>query len=153
MCKYWAPKVYFCNQLSFLFFIAIFFQSVKFDVVQVINQLTGWPKIPHSSPSFVKTVTQIYWSFVKFIPHFSNKAISQSTIQPWFKKREDRVSDAPNKYLQIRMQHEVVDKMVEIVFKALTLRQNISLSFLTIGITPLWDGGKCLAKRIIRQIQ
>ncbi len=63
----------------------------------------------------MKTVTQIYLPFVKFIPHFSDKAISIAIIQPWFKKRKDRVSVTPSKFLQRHMRLEVVDKMMEIV--------------------------------------
>ncbi len=49
------------------------------------------------------------------ILHLSDKAISQAVIKGWFKKLEDKASDAPSKCLQRRMTLAVVDELVEIV--------------------------------------
>ncbi len=47
--------------------------------------------------------------------NFADKATSQAIFKRWFKKLEDKASDASNKSLQRRMSLEVVDESVEIV--------------------------------------
>ncbi len=58
------------------------------------------------------------------------------TIYRWFEKLEDTVSDVPSKSLQRRMGLELLDELMETVVKALIVRQDISLSSLTVGKTP-----------------
>ncbi len=66
----------------------------------------------HSWPYFVKTVV---YPFLKYNPHFSDKVVSQAIIERWFKELEDKVSDAPSKFLQRRIRLEVVDTLVVIL--------------------------------------
>ncbi len=71
--------------------------------------------MPHSRPYFVKIDIQHYWPFLKYNPHFSDKAFSQVTNERWFKEPENMGSDAPNKFLQRHMKLEVGDELVNIV--------------------------------------
>ncbi len=71
--------------------------------------------MPHQSHSFVKTVIRHHKPFKKSNSHLSDEAINQAMIKRWFKKLEDKASDAPNKCLQRRMRLAVVDELVEIV--------------------------------------
>ncbi len=70
--------------------------------------------MPQTSPSFERTVIQHYKPSSKSSPHFSDKAISQATINRWFKELEDQATDAPRKPLQRHMRLEVWDELVGI---------------------------------------
>ncbi len=64
--------------------------------------------MPHSSPSFIKTVIKHFQHVPKSIPHSLNKPFSRTKIYRWFKKLDDGVNDASSKCLRRRMGLEVV---------------------------------------------
>ncbi len=84
----------------------------------------------------MKTVIKHFQHFSMPIPNFCDTPLSRAAIYNWFKKLEDRVSDAPSKSFQRCMGLEVVGELVEIV--ALTAHHDVLLSSLTVGITQLW---------------
>ncbi len=60
MFTYCTLNAYFLESAFFPFFKLPRFQSVEFNGFQEINQFAGRLNVPHSSPSFVKTVIKHY---------------------------------------------------------------------------------------------